>query len=72
MPLGVQVLKVRGYFAEAKWYWIGVGALIGFILLFNVFYVIALTLLNGEFPLCLFTFKNLIVRERRRIKRKVM
>ncbi|EXC25845.1 Pleiotropic drug resistance protein 1 [Morus notabilis] len=46
MPLGVQVLKVRGYFAEAKWYWIGVGALIGFILLFNVFYVIALTLLN--------------------------
>nr|TKR97408.1 hypothetical protein D5086_0000214010 [Populus alba] len=45
--LGIQVLKSRGFFTEAYWYWIGVGATIGFILLLNLFFVLALTFLNA-------------------------
>ncbi|EXC25843.1 Pleiotropic drug resistance protein 1 [Morus notabilis] len=45
-PLGVAVMKSRGFFPHAYWYWIGVGALIGFILLFNICFTIALTYLN--------------------------
>ncbi|XVF24885.1 hypothetical protein REPUB_Repub13aG0166000 [Reevesia pubescens] len=45
-PLGVLVLKARGFFTEAYWYWIGVGALVGFILIFNLLYTLALTYLN--------------------------
>ncbi|KAL4278141.1 hypothetical protein GQ457_03G042110 [Hibiscus cannabinus] len=44
--LGVLVLKLRGFFTEAYWYWIGVGALVGFILVFNLLYTLALTYLN--------------------------
>ncbi|CAK7336270.1 unnamed protein product [Dovyalis caffra] len=46
-PLGIQVLKSRGFFTEAYWYWIGVGATIGFILLFNLCFILALTFLNS-------------------------
>ncbi|KAK3416796.1 hypothetical protein EUGRSUZ_H02558 [Eucalyptus grandis] len=45
-PLGIQVLKSRGFFTEAYWYWIGVGALFGFIILFNFGFSVALALLN--------------------------
>ncbi|KAJ7951846.1 Pleiotropic drug resistance ABC transporter [Quillaja saponaria] len=45
-PLGVLVLKARGFFPYAYWYWIGVGAMVGFILFFNFFYTLALTYLN--------------------------
>ncbi|OVA06530.1 ABC transporter-like [Macleaya cordata] len=45
-PLGVAVLKSRGLFAEPYWYWIGVGALFGYVLLFNLFFTLALTYLN--------------------------
>lgn len=45
-PLGVQVLKSRGIFPEARWYWIGVGALIGYIFLFNFLFTLALSYLN--------------------------
>ncbi|KAJ9179101.1 hypothetical protein P3X46_010924 [Hevea brasiliensis] len=45
-PLGVQVLKSRGFFTEAYWYWLGLGALCGFTLLFNFLYTAALTFLN--------------------------
>jgi len=44
--LGVQVLKSHGMFPEAKWYWIGFGALLGFTLLFNALYTLALTYLR--------------------------
>ncbi|WVZ69752.1 hypothetical protein U9M48_018488 [Paspalum notatum var. saurae] len=44
--LGVQVLNSRGVFAEAKWYWIGFGAMIGFTILFNVLFNLALTYLK--------------------------
>ncbi|XP_048139356.1 pleiotropic drug resistance protein 1-like [Rhodamnia argentea] len=45
-PLGIQVLKSRGFFTEAYWYWIGIGALFGFIILFNFGFSVALALLN--------------------------
>ncbi|CAO2203983.1 unnamed protein product [Urochloa humidicola] len=44
--LGVTVLKSRGIFTEAKWYWIGLGALVGYTLLFNVLYTVALSVLS--------------------------
>ncbi|KDP37161.1 hypothetical protein JCGZ_06217 [Jatropha curcas] len=45
--LGVQVLKSRGFFTETYWYWLGVGALLGFTILFNFLYTLALTFLNA-------------------------
>ncbi|WVZ73261.1 hypothetical protein U9M48_021589 [Paspalum notatum var. saurae] len=44
--LGVQALKSRGVFTEAKWYWIGFGALVGFTMLFNALFTLALTYLR--------------------------
>ncbi|KAF3332106.1 ABC transporter G family member 44 [Carex littledalei] len=44
--LGIQVLKNRGLPTEAKWYWIGVGALIGFVIIFNFFFTVALSYLK--------------------------
>ncbi|KAL0330265.1 UNVERIFIED_CONTAM: Pleiotropic drug resistance protein 1 [Sesamum radiatum] len=44
--VGVSVLKSRGIFPHAYWYWIGVGALIGYVLLFNFLCTLALTYLN--------------------------
>ncbi|CAB4272708.1 unnamed protein product [Prunus armeniaca] len=46
VPLGVEVLKSRGFFPYAYWYWIGVGAMAGFVLLFNSCYIVALSYLN--------------------------
>ncbi|QCD97794.1 ATP-binding cassette [Vigna unguiculata] len=45
-PLGVEVLKSRGFFTEPKWYWIGVGALFGYAIVFNITYILALSYLN--------------------------
>ncbi|KAG5249761.1 pleiotropic drug resistance protein [Salix suchowensis] len=45
-PLGIQVLKSREFFTDANWYWIGVGATVGFMLLFNICFVFALTFLD--------------------------
>jgi hypothetical protein len=47
--LGVQSLKSRGIFPEAKWYWIGLAALIGFVMLFNCLFTLALAYLKREF-----------------------
>ncbi|XP_019263263.1 PREDICTED: pleiotropic drug resistance protein 1-like isoform X2 [Nicotiana attenuata] len=44
--LGAAVVRSRGYFPEASWYWIGIGALIGFTIIFNMCYSIALAYLN--------------------------
>ncbi|KAL5994751.1 Pleiotropic drug resistance protein tur2, partial [Asimina triloba] len=44
--LGIQILESRAIFAEAKWYWLGVVALIGYVLLFNGLYTAALTYLD--------------------------
>ncbi|CAA7407935.1 unnamed protein product [Spirodela intermedia] len=45
-PLGILVLRSRSVFTEPKWYWIGVGALVGYILLFNFLSTLALQYLN--------------------------
>ncbi|KAL8153334.1 hypothetical protein V2J09_011094 [Rumex salicifolius] len=44
--LGVQVLKNFSVFPEERWYWIGAGALAGFIIFFNIAYTLALMYLN--------------------------
>nr|CAB3453166.1 unnamed protein product [Digitaria exilis] len=48
-PLGKQILESRGLFPEAKWYWIGVSALFGYVLLFNILYTVCLTFLKREY-----------------------
>ncbi|KAI4380936.1 hypothetical protein MLD38_007066 [Melastoma candidum] len=45
-PLGVTVLKSRGLFPEARWYWIGLGAMIGYVFLFNFLFIVALKFLE--------------------------
>ncbi|GFS44954.1 pleiotropic drug resistance 12 [Actinidia rufa] len=45
-PLGVQVLKSRGIFPEAHWYWLGVGVTVGYFVLFNFLFTLALAYLN--------------------------
>ncbi|CAK8575573.1 unnamed protein product [Lathyrus sativus] len=44
--LGVLILKSPGFFPQAYWYWIGVGALIGYVFLFNFFFALALHYLS--------------------------
>ncbi|KAK9149768.1 hypothetical protein Scep_008525 [Stephania cephalantha] len=44
--LGVVVLKSRGIFTSSYWYWIGVGALIGYVLLLNGLFTVLLSYLN--------------------------
>jgi hypothetical protein len=41
--LGTSILKSRGLFVQAKWYWIGLGALIGYIFVFNGLWTAAFT-----------------------------
>ncbi|KAK8675921.1 hypothetical protein V6N13_033980 [Hibiscus sabdariffa] len=45
-PAGIEILKSRGFFTDPNWYWIGVGGLIGFTILFNFCFTVALTYLN--------------------------
>ncbi|CAH2040392.1 unnamed protein product, partial [Thlaspi arvense] len=47
--LGEAILKSRGYFPYAYWYWLGVGALLGFVFLYNFCFTLALTYLNREY-----------------------
>ncbi|WJX13990.1 hypothetical protein P8452_04313 [Trifolium repens] len=44
--VGKALLKARSMFTEEYWYWICVGALLGFSLLFNICFTVALTFLN--------------------------
>ncbi|KAE8696102.1 Pleiotropic drug resistance protein 1 [Hibiscus syriacus] len=44
--LGITVLMSRGFFHDPDWYWFGVGGLLGFIVLFNFFYTLALAYLK--------------------------
>nr|XP_011466722.1 PREDICTED: pleiotropic drug resistance protein 1 [Fragaria vesca subsp. vesca] len=46
VSIGVAALKYRSFFTNAYWYWIGVCALIGYVLLFNLGYVLALSYLH--------------------------
>ncbi|XP_076922113.1 pleiotropic drug resistance protein 1-like [Bidens hawaiensis] len=44
--IGKRIITSRGFFAEAYWYWLAVGALLGFILVFNFGFALALAYLN--------------------------
>ncbi|CAH1425576.1 unnamed protein product [Lactuca virosa] len=44
--LGRIILTSRGMFAETYWYWIGFGALFGFMIIFNLCYTLSLEYLN--------------------------
>ncbi|KAK1363012.1 hypothetical protein POM88_038573 [Heracleum sosnowskyi] len=45
-PLGVMILKSRGFFPHAYWFWIGVGALLASVILFNLCFTLALSFLK--------------------------
>lgn len=47
-PLGIAVLNNFNIFPERNWYWIGVGALVGFTLLFNILFTFSLMYLNRK------------------------
>lgn len=59
VALGVAALKSHGVFPHEYWYWIGVGAMAGFALVFNIFYVVALTYLNRGYLYLIRPFKHL-------------
>ncbi|KAK1396864.1 ABC transporter G family member 32 like [Heracleum sosnowskyi] len=46
MRLGDQLLKARSLFPQKYWYWIGVSALLGYTVLFNILFTFSLTYLN--------------------------
>ncbi|PIN08051.1 Pleiotropic drug resistance proteins (PDR1-15), ABC superfamily [Handroanthus impetiginosus] len=46
LSLGEMLLKVRSLFPDDYWYWIGVGALLGYTLLFNTLFTLFLSHLN--------------------------
>ncbi|XP_020223726.1 pleiotropic drug resistance protein 1-like [Cajanus cajan] len=45
--LGVQYLESRAFFTHSYWYWLGIGALVGYTLLFNMIYGFALEFLDS-------------------------
>jgi Plant PDR ABC transporter associated len=47
--IGTTFLNSRGIFAESRWYWIGLGGLIGFIIFFNFLFTLALTFLERAY-----------------------
>ncbi|KAK7396652.1 hypothetical protein VNO78_17807 [Psophocarpus tetragonolobus] len=44
--VGKVLLKSRGFYTEEYWFWICIGALVGFSLLFNLLFIVALIYLN--------------------------
>lgn len=46
ISLGVKVLQNFDVFPNRNWYWIGIAAILGFAILFNILFTIALTCLN--------------------------
>ncbi|XP_050210478.1 pleiotropic drug resistance protein 2-like [Mercurialis annua] len=44
--VGKVLLEMRGMYLEEHWYWISIAALVGFSLIFNIFFVWALAYLN--------------------------
>lgn len=48
VTLGVKVLQNFDVFTNRNWYWIGIAAIIGFAILFNILFTIALTYLNRK------------------------
>ncbi|KAL5974593.1 Pleiotropic drug resistance protein 2 [Asimina triloba] len=46
--IGKALLKSRSLFTDQNWYWTSIGALLGFSLIFNVCFILALTYLNRK------------------------
>lgn len=46
--LGIQILRDASIPRDKNWFWIGAAALLGFTVLFNVLFTLALTYLNRE------------------------
>lgn len=46
--IGIGILKAYGQHVEDYWYWIGIGALIGFYIVFNVGFTISLGYMPGK------------------------
>ncbi|XP_076883174.1 ABC transporter G family member 39-like isoform X1 [Bidens hawaiensis] len=46
LTVGEALLKSRSFFTEKHWFWISVGALYGFSIIFNILFIVALTFLN--------------------------
>eukprot|EP01018_Ginkgo_biloba_P026515 Gb_28917 [translate_table: standard] len=44
--IGVQMMESRGMFTKSYWYWLGIGALMGYNILFNILYTLALAYLQ--------------------------
>ena len=42
-------MKSRGFFPNAYWFWIGAGALLGYVFLFNFFFTLALAFLDRNY-----------------------
>lgn len=57
MTIGQQTLESRGLNYAGHFYWICVGALIGFTVLFNIGFALALTFLKGKVNLCCLIWK---------------
>ncbi|KAF1859242.1 hypothetical protein Lal_00009826 [Lupinus albus] len=56
--IGVDLLESRGFFTRSYWYWIGFGALVGFVFLFNMLFGVALEWLGRDYAILFFTEKN--------------
>ena len=52
--VGEMVLINRGIFTESYWYWISVGALFGFTVIFNIGFNLALTYMKRKFFILFF------------------
>jgi len=59
--IGKVLLKARGLYTEDYWYWICIGALVGFSLLFNFLFILALTYLNRKLYSFDFNYNNQII-----------
>lgn len=58
--VGKAILKERGLYVDESWYWISVGALFAFSVLFNVLFILAITYLNRK-SILLLNFSNYVV-----------
>lgn len=61
LSLGEMLLKVRSLFPEGYWFWIGVGALLGYTILFNILFTLALTYLNRKRSLQKYFFTDCFI-----------
>ncbi|KAE8795143.1 PDR-type ABC transporter [Hordeum vulgare] len=46
LTVGEAILKAKGYFTRDSGFWVSIGALVGFTILFNILYLLALTYLS--------------------------